>query len=121
MGPPAVQHEVQEQAPPTRSTRATRATRGSVNKEVFDEPPAVQHEVQEQPQRNEVHEQLPAAAQVFGGPEPSAVQLQEAFEEPAHVQKEVFNEQPPETHPQEVFEQPPTAAVASQPEPLFEQ
>merc|ERR1712086_265211 len=86
--PPAVQHEVQEQAPPTRSTRATRATRGSVNKEVFDEPQAVQHEVQEQPQRDEVHEQPPAAAQkeVFGGPEPSAVQHQEAFEEPAHVQ-----------------------------------
>merc|ERR1712086_856906 len=57
----------------------------------------------------------------FGGPEPSAVQHQEAFEEPAHVQKEVFNEQPPETHHQEVFEQPPAAAVASQPEPVFEQ
>merc|ERR1719203_2553911 len=82
-------------------------------KEVFDsDPPAVQHEVQEH--QNEVHEQHPAA-QVFGGPEPSAVQNQEAFDKPAHVQKEVFNEQP-----QEVFEKPP-AAVTSQPEPVFEQ
>merc|ERR1719203_1869262 len=82
-------------------------------KEVFaSEPPSVQHEVQEH--QNEVHEQ-PPAAQVFGGPEPSAVQNQEAFDKPAHVQKEVFNEQP-----QEVFGKPP-AAVTSQPEPVFEQ